>query len=127
MKLVIVITDRHNPARHSRPIGPRMVKACEAVAALEVATSGQVAADLGIPRSACPQLLLRLVSHGLMTVNRVSVPHQYSMVEGWRSRVQERPAELRSGLGAQRGAAESMTRRAIRTQPNSVFSMGAMT
>ena len=61
----------------------------------------------------------------LMTVDRTQRPMVYRPVEGWREKLAERPEFVPPEPQEARPTAAESVAFAIRTQPNSVFALGA--
>lgn len=108
-----------------RNIGGRIIEACEIVESFGACGSPEVTPLMGIQPTNAIKYLSRAVGYGLLTVDRDVTPHQYSAVASWRDKLKVteiRPAPVTEG----RSDGEPIVRRAMRTQPNSVFSLAGL-
>jgi len=71
----------------TRPIGQRIIQACEIVERFGVCGSPDVQPILGVVSTNTIKYLSRAVGYRLLTVDRTCRPHQYRVVPGWREKV----------------------------------------
>ena len=71
----------------TRPIGARIIEACEIVERHGICSSPTVTPLMGIESTNAIKYLSRAVGYGLLTVSRDVRPHQYQVVAGWREKV----------------------------------------
>lgn len=108
----------------ARPIGDRIIEACNIVEERGTANYREVYEHMeGVALANAGKYCQRAVGLGFMTVDREVYPKRYSVVPDWREQIKAaKPAPVPAIEGCSKG--ESIVRRAIRTQPSSVFSLG---
>lgn len=70
-----------------KPIGQRIIQACEIVERLGVCGSPEIYPIMDIEQTNCIKYLSRAVGMGLLYVNRDFRPHQYYVMPGWRDKI----------------------------------------
>jgi hypothetical protein len=114
-----------------RPIGDRIREVLTIAESMGGATAPQIRPHMegGVEKSNAAKYCSRAVGLRLMTVDRTQRPMVYRPVEGWRDKIQERPVHVPRPAAPRPPApvytpTESVAM-ALRTQPNSVFALGA--
>jgi hypothetical protein len=108
-------------AKGGRPFGVRIRQVCAAVEQ-GARNSLEIAADINLPSKEACRYARRAERHGMLTVDRSTLPHTYTVIPGWKHLLDDwnRPVVI----VAVRPRRERQPRAEPPPPVNSVFQMG---
>ncbi len=104
-----------------RPIGKRIMQVCETVEKHTTCTSSVLTPIMGTQPTNTIKYMHRAVKMGLLTVDKTTRPHSYTIVDNWRDKVNP-IARVKPYMVKPR----KVTVEPVRVRVNSVFELGAL-